>query len=155
MSRADSTGHETLVQCLSSFYTLGGTRSSDILQDVDFFSWGLKFTTSKNVNDAFLGYSSHPHSMQGRTVFLCPPQKDPPYPPTDGYTWPQRVRKDSAKDERARGPKKLRHPVDISAMKSLGPWLFRVCRGWETTQLNGDYNKPVKGPLLTKQYNGK
>ena len=55
MSRADSIGHETLVQCLSSFNTLGGTRSSDILQDLDCFSWGLKFTTSKNVNDAFLG----------------------------------------------------------------------------------------------------
>ena len=24
-----------------------------------------------------------------------------------------------------------------------GPWLFRVFRGWKTTQLTGDYNQPL------------
>ena len=31
-------------------------------------------------------------------------------------------------------------------------WLFRVYRGWDTTQLYGDYNKPLEGSLLNNQY---
>ena len=25
-----------------------------------------------------------------------------------------------------------------------GPWLFRLCRGWKTTQLYEDFNKPIR-----------
>ena len=31
------------------------------------------------------------------------------------------------------------------------PWLFRVYRGWNTTQLNGDYNRPLWVSLLNNQ----
>ena len=28
--------------------------------------------------------------------------------------------------------------------EKMGPWLFRLCRGWKTTQLYEDFNKPIR-----------
>ena len=33
--------------------------------------------------------------------------------------------------------------------------LFKECRGWNPTQIYRHYNEPLKGSLLTNQYNGK
>ena len=39
----------------------------------------------------------------------------------------------------------------MSSVENPG-WLFDI--GDYTTQLYGDYNKPIEGSLLTNQYNG-
>ena len=39
--------------------------------------------------------------------------------------------------------------------RKKGPWLVGLYRGWNTTQLYRDYNRPLSGSQLTNQYNGK
>ena len=42
----------------------------------------------------------------------------------------------------------------ISVGNGYKTWLFRVYRGWQTTQLYSDYNKPLQGSLLNNQLVG-